>query len=183
MMRALGTGLALGLAVAACGGGSEMAGWNAAPGAKTANTPAAKKEGAGPYDLDVALRPPASSASPEASGLVKFRQAKDASKLVQLETSVRGLGAKSSYQLQRAVDTKLDGVCTSHEWLTLGADNATPRALETDERGGASAMLTRTLPPTANSGDGFDVHFRVIVANSSPEVVVLESDCHRYVVR
>src|SRR5262249_49561957 len=104
-------------------------------------------------------------------------------KLVQLETSVRGLAGRTAYQLQRAVDIKLDGVCTGSEWLTLGADNATPKLLDTDDQGTASAMLTRTLPPTAKSGDGFDVVFRVIVANNSPEVVVLQSDCHRYVVR
>ena len=133
-------------------------------------------------DLDVALLS-SSSSLPNASGAVQFRQPPEKPGLIRLEASVRGLAANAKYQVQRAVDTRLDGVCTSREWLTLGADNMTPRTLDTDAQGSGRVELTRMLPPSAKSGDGFDIAFRVVEADSNPPLVVLESGCHRYVVR
>ena len=53
-------------------------------------------------------------------GLVKFRQPNDGEAIIYLDTWVRGLAANTSYVLQRAVDTTIDGDCTSSAWLTLG---------------------------------------------------------------
>ena len=40
--------------------------------------------------------------------------------MIYLDTWVVGLQPNTSYQLQRAVDTVLDGNCTGPSWLTLG---------------------------------------------------------------
>lgn len=135
-----------------------------------------------PFNLEAILQP-VSSTYPDAFGLVKFRQPNDVAKVVYLDAWVRDLAPNSAYQLQRAVDTTLDGVCTGTAWLTLGADNTTARSILTDDRGTGEAALSRTLPTGTATGTAFDIDFRVIVADSSPANVVLQSDCYRYVVR
>src|ERR671930_14237 len=77
-------------------------------------------------------------------GHVKFRQPKDADKIVYLGTWVRGLAPEHSYLLQRAVDTTLDGDCVSDAWLTLG-EGLEPAAIATDARGTGRADLFRDL--------------------------------------
>jgi hypothetical protein len=111
------------------------------------------------------------------SGLVAFRQPRDAQKIVFLDTSVR-LAPNHSYLLQRAVDTDQDGNCTSTAWLTLGK-GLVPQAITTDAQGFGHELLWRDLAPTP-TGSQFDIHFRVIDAVTSAPV--LRSDCHRYIV-
>ena len=81
--------------------------------------------------------------------------------------------------LQRAVDTNLDGICTSTAWLTLG-QGPQPKAIVTDDSGTGRADLFRDLSAVA-VGKAFDIHFQVIDAES--KAVVLTSDCYRFVVR
>ena len=59
------------------------------------------------FNLEVILRGEGKS-----FGLVKFRQANDAAKIVTLDTWVRDMLPNHEYKLQRAVDANLDGNCT-----------------------------------------------------------------------
>src|SRR5438105_5849139 len=56
------------------------------------------------FNLEVILRPVA-GAPDSGFGLVKFRQAKDAERMVYLGVWVRDLAADHSYNLQRATDS------------------------------------------------------------------------------
>ena len=113
-------------------------------------------------------------------GHVKFRQKKNPeANIITLDVWVRDLTPNTSYSLQRAVDTVLDGSCTGTNWLTLG-QGATPQPIVTDDRGTGRADLWRDLSAVA-PGTAFDIHFRVIEADTTN--VVLQSDCYRFVVR
>ena len=112
-------------------------------------------------------------------GHVKFRQDNDAAKIVTLEVWVRDLEPNHLYLLQRAVDTNLDGNCTSTSWLTLG-NGLQPQAITTDEKGTGKGELWRDLSTLA-TGASFDIHFRVLDAVSL--AVVLTSGCYQYTVR
>ena len=122
------------------------------------------------FNLEVILRG-------DGFGHVKFRQPNDGDRIAYLDTWVRDLMPNSSYRLQRAVDTNLDGICTSSSWLTLGK-GATPQTIDTDARGVGQADLFRDLGAFA-PGATFDIHFRVIDEASA---VVLASDCYRFTV-
>lgn len=112
-------------------------------------------------------------------GLVKFRQPKDADKIVYLDTWVRKLAPNHSYALQRAVDTVVDDNCTSTAWLTLGK-GLVPQAITTDENGTSREQLFRDLAAVPE-GSQFDIYFRVI--DDATAAVVLESGCYQYTVR
>jgi len=130
------------------------------------------------FNLQVVLRPVAGGPS-AAFGLVFFRQdINDGLKIVDLGTWVRDLAPNSSYQLQRAVDTNVDGDCVGTSWLTLG-QGLTPKTINTDDRGTGSALLWRNLA-AITVGSQFDIHFRVIDAVT--KMVVLESGCYTYTV-
>jgi hypothetical protein len=131
-----------------------------------------------PFNLQAILRPAGEGGG---FGHVKFRQPKDNLEWIFLDVWVRDLAPDTTYLLQRAADTQLDGVCTSSGWLTLGRDNVTPGPIVTDNQGTGTAALSRNVGAVANPGDGFDIHFRVI--QESNGAVVLASDCYRYVVR
>src|SRR6185312_7874149 len=85
------------------------------------------------FNLQVVLRPVGDS-SDNAFGLVKFRQPKDADKIVYLDVWVRDLAPNHSYLLQRAVDTNVNHDCTGTNWLTLG-QGLVAKAIATDETG------------------------------------------------
>lgn len=123
------------------------------------------------FDIEVVLRG-------QGFGLVKFRQPNDADQIVYLDTWVRDLTPNTSYLLQRAVDTNLDGECTSTGWLTLGK-GLTPAAIVTDDQGTGRAELFRNLS-AFQPGATFDIHFRVIDAVTA--AVVLESGCYQFTV-
>ncbi len=128
-----------------------------------------------PFNLEGILRG-------DGFGLVKFRQEQESThNIVSLDVWVRDLLANTSYSLQRATDTTLDGVCTGTNWLTLG-EGSTPHPLVTDDNGTARAGLWRDLSAVA-PGTTFDIHFRVIENGTSPVHVALQSDCYRFVVR
>jgi len=110
-------------------------------------------------------------------GLIKFRQPNDADFVVHLDVWVRDLSPNTAYRLQRAVDTTLDGTCTSTAWLTLG-QGLTPQAIVTDDRGTGGAALWRSVPP--QPGTSFDIHFRVIEDASG--MPVLQSGCYEYTI-
>jgi hypothetical protein len=129
------------------------------------------------FNLEVILRPVAGG--PENGfGLVKFRQPKDADKIVYLDVWVRDLAPNHGYYLQRAVDSNVNDVCAGTNWLTLG-QGPLPEAITTDERGTGRAGLFRDLAAIP-LGTEFDIHFRVIDAVTS--AVVLESGCYQFVV-
>ena len=129
------------------------------------------------FNLEVVLRPVAGA--PDAGfGLVKFRQPKDADKIVYLDVWVRDLAANRSYNLQRATDTNVNDACTGTNWLTLG-EGLVPQAITTDETGTGRADLFRNLSMIP-LGTEFDIHFRVIDAATS--AAVLESACYQYTV-
>jgi hypothetical protein len=129
-----------------------------------------------PFNLEVILR-----GEEKQFGLIKFRQDVDAAKIVTLETWVRDLEPNHAYLLQRAVDAinVIDGNCTSTGWLTLGK-GLVAQPILTDDKGTGNEYLFRDISAIP-SGSRFDIHFRVIDANSSD--VVLNSDCYKYVVR
>jgi hypothetical protein len=129
------------------------------------------------FNLEVILRPVASGPD-NGFGLVKFRQPKDADKIVDLGVWVRDLAANHSYYLQRATDSNVNDDCTGTSWLTLG-QGLVPQAFTTDEKGTARADLFRSLAAIP-LGTEFDIHFRVIDAVTS--AVVLESGCYQYTV-
>jgi len=112
-------------------------------------------------------------------GHIKFRQDGDTPKIITLDVWVHGLEPNHSYQLQRAVDTNLDGNCTSTTWLTLGK-GLTPQSILTDSKGRGQEDLWRDVSSVA-SGSTFDIHFQVIDEVTS--AVVLTSDCYQYTVR
>jgi hypothetical protein len=107
-------------------------------------------------------------------GLVSLRQEKDPTQdILFVNVWVRDLLPNTSYDLQRAVDSPQDGVCTGTNWVTLGQGTA-PQPVLTDETGTGRAELWRALPPT---GTQSDIHFRVVPTGTSN--VVLHSDCYR----
>ena len=55
-----------------------------------------------------------------------------------------GLQPNTSYQLQRAVDTLLDGNCTSIAWLTLGK-GLVPQSIVSNNWGSGVAELFRSM--------------------------------------
>lgn len=122
------------------------------------------------FNLEVVLRG-------NGFGLVKFRQPNDDVYIVQLDTWVRGLDPNTSYSLERAVDTTLDGNCTSTTWLRLG-QGLSPFPIVTDDAGTGRASLFRAVPPMA--GVVFDIHFHVV--NTATGAEVLASDCYQYTV-
>lgn len=127
-----------------------------------------------PFNLEVILR-----GEDNAFGLVKFRQDNDLARIVDLNVWVRDLEPNNSYLLQRAVDTNLDGNCTSTTWLTLGK-GLVPQAIVTDAKGTGRADLFRNLSAVP-TGQSFDIHFQVI--DAATRAVVLTSDCYRFTVR
>jgi hypothetical protein len=130
------------------------------------------------FNLQIILRAVAGGPD-KAFGLAEFRQPiNDGQKIVYLDTRVRDLAPNSTYRLQRAVDTNLDGVCTGTNWLTLGR-GSTPQTITTDERGTGREVLWRDLSAIP-SGSRFDIHFRVVDAVTN--AVVLESGCYTYTV-
>ena len=139
------------------------------PSAERAPTPANP-----PFNLEVIL-----AGENNAFGHVKFRQANDLAKIVTLDVWVRGLEPEHQYQLQRAVDTNLDGNCTSTSWLTLGKGTV-PQSITTDGTGTGTEQLWRDLSAAA-TGTSFDIHFRVV--DAATKSVVLTSDCYRFTVR
>lgn len=127
-----------------------------------------------PFHLEVILR-----GEGKRFGHIKFRQDNDPEKIIILDTWVRDLAPNHDYLLQRAVDTNLDGICTSTSWLTLGR-GLVPQAITTDAKGTGREILWRNISAVA-TGATFDIHFRVLDAVTM--AVVLTSDCYRYVVR
>lgn len=110
----------------------------------------------------------------EGFGLLKLRQEKDPTQdILFMDVWVRDLLPNTSYDLQRAVDTPQDGVCTDTNWLTMG-QGAAPQPVLTDDRGTGRAELWRAVPATASPSD---LHFRVVPTGASN--VVLHSDCYR----
>jgi hypothetical protein len=127
-----------------------------------------------PFNIEVILRDVGTGAG---FGHVEFRQPNDADKIVYLDTWVRDLAPNHGYLLQRAVDTNLDGACTSTAWLTLGRGLA-PQTITTDDRGTGRELLFRNLP--APTGTQFDIHFRVVDAVTGGPV--LASGCYLFTV-
>jgi hypothetical protein len=128
------------------------------------------------FNLEAILSPVAGA--PDGFGLVKFRQPRDADKIVYLSVWVRDLAPNHDYSLQRAVDTNVDDICTGTNWLTLGR-GLDPKAITTDESGTGRADLYRDLAALP-LGTEFDIHFRVI--DKVTMAVVLESGCYQFVV-
>jgi hypothetical protein len=127
------------------------------------------------FNLEIILR---SVDGGSGFGHVKFRQPNDAEKVAYLDTWVRDLMPNHSYLLQRAVDTILDGNCTSNAWLTLGK-GLTAQAITTDDTGRATEQLFRNLAALP-TGSRDDMHFRLIDADTS--AAVLESGCYEFTV-
>jgi len=127
------------------------------------------------YNLNVWLL----GANPGQVGFIAFRQRENETQLIHLDTRIMGLDPNTSYLLQRAVDTTLDGNCTSTSWLTLGK-GLDPQALTTGKHGFAREQLFRSVS-TIPVGSTFDIHFQII--KESTGEVVLASECYEYTVR
>jgi hypothetical protein len=112
------------------------------------------------------------------SGVVRFRQPRDEELVIQLGVDLRGLEPRTSYVLQRAVDTIVDRNCTSAEWLTLGKGMSS-YTIVTDSRGEARADLFRSVAALPE-GAAYDIRFRVVKVQS--QEVVLASDCLQYTI-
>jgi len=175
----LSIAIAMSCATLACSGGGAPTTPSAAAaaGPQSLNAsgagPVAARAAQPPFNLEAILRG-------DGFGHVKFRQEKNSeANIINLDVWVRDLAPNASYSLQRAVDTVLDGTCTSTSWLTLG-QGLTPQPIVTDAGGTGRAELWRDLSAFA-PGTGFDIHFRVIEIGTTN--VVLQSDCYRFVVR
>ena len=127
-----------------------------------------------PYNLDVAL-----NSTGKGVGILKFRQNKDAAKIINLEVRVCNLRPNRSYLLQRAVDSIKYGGCLSTAWLTLGL-GLDPQSIRTDKYGNGHAKFWRDVSTVA-SGTEFYIHFQVIDSLSTK--TRLTSDCYTYTVR
>jgi hypothetical protein len=118
---------------------------------------------------------------------VKFRQAgNDALQRIDLGVWLSGLAPNTEYFLQRAVDTNLDGNCTSTSWLTLGEGTAVPpQSITTDDKGTGTEDLFRVVPNAA--GSTFDIWFRIVQATAdhqpNPNQIALVSGCYQYSVK
>ena len=123
------------------------------------------------FNLEVVLRG-------QGFGLVKFRQPNDGEAVIYLDTWVRDLAPNTPYLLQRAVDTDIDGNCTSTGWLTLGK-GLTTQAITTDNRGTGRESLFRSVAAFP-VGAKFDIHFRVI--DQATSTVVLASGCYTFTI-
>lgn len=136
-----------------------------------------------PYDLDVILHSEIykSGHGNNPSGFIKFRQNPDPDKIIKLDIWVQNLEPNHEYLLQRAVDAIniVDGNCTSSSWLTLGKGLAS-QSIQTDKQGKGNEFLWRDIT-SIPTGSSFDIHFQLIDAVTM--VVVLNSDCYKYVVR
>src|SRR2546423_1395121 len=169
-----------------------------APHVISANTSIAADRSTGDtpnYNLEVILRPPCNAdlehcpIAGDGFGHVKFRQSgNDNVQRIDLGVWVRGLAPDTEYFLQRAVDTNLNGVCSSTSWLTLGLGTALPaQSITTDDKGTGSEDLFRIVGNPA--GTTFDIHFRIVQAvgplyhTPDPTNVVLVSDCYQYSVK
>jgi hypothetical protein len=139
-----------------------------------------------PFNLDVILRDVAGGPG---FGQVEFRQpnsgqrpirgrGRSDDKIIYLNTLVGGLEPAHAYLLQRAVDTNLDGQCTSTAWLTLGK-GLTSQTITTDERGTAREFLFRDVSAIP-TGMQFDIHFQLIDAGTGTSV--LASGCYSFTV-
>lgn len=128
------------------------------------------------YNLNVLLLP---TEKCHGLGFIKFRQNTDGGQLVNLDTWVHGLEPNTNYLLQRAVDTTLDGNCTSTVWLTLGK-GLDPFPIVTNNWGMGKAELFRSVS-SVPVGTTFDIHFQIV--KESTMEVVLTSDCYQYTVR
>ena len=173
MRRKLGVcGVAIGVAllVAGCSQQSPTAPLSAG---SAVGVPAAAPS-TPPFNLEAVLRDVHDGPG---FGLVKFRQPKDNDLIVYLDAWIRDLSPNTSYFLQRAVDTVVDGNCDSTAWLTLGKGPA-PEAIVTDDKGTGRAELFRQLPDST-LGTRFDIHFRVIESTTS--AVALQSGCYEFV--
>jgi len=123
------------------------------------------------FNLEIVLRG-------DGFGLVRFRQPNDDAQVVDLDVWVRDLAPNTSYLLQRAVDTALDGNCTSTAWLTLGKGGV-PQSITTDARGTGREDLFRSLAAFP-VGTRFDIHFRVI--EEATGAVALTSQCYQFTI-
>jgi hypothetical protein len=124
------------------------------------------------FNLEVVLRG-------DGFGLVKFRQPNDGSLIVELDVWLRALEPNTSYVLQRATDTNLDGECTGTNWINLGK-GLVPQAITTDETGTGREELFRNLSAFP-VGATLDIHFRV-VEQANPTVAVLTSECYEFTI-
>src|SRR5438093_13321267 len=111
-------------------------------------------------------------------GLGKFRQPKDADKIVYLDVWVRDLAPSHSYYLQRATDLTVNDACSGTNWLTLGQGSVV-QAITTDETGTGRASLFRNLAAIP-LGTQFDIHFRIV--DVATTAVALESACYQFTV-
>lgn len=109
-------------------------------------------------------------------GFLRFRQFENETQLIHLYTWVHGLEPNTSYVLQRAVDTTLDGNCTGVAWLSLG-DGMVPKSIVTDNLGSGYAELWRSVAAIP-VGTVFDIHFQIV--NQSTSAVAFASDCYQY---
>jgi len=114
-----------------------------------------------------------------AFGMLKFRQYQNETQFIHLDTWVHELEPNTSYLLQRAVDTNLNGDCESASWLTLGF-GLDPGPIITDKNGSGSAALYRSVS-SIPVGSTFDIHFQIV--KESTMQVVLTSDCYQYTIR
>src|SRR5438093_10471145 len=126
---------------------------------------------------EVILRPVAGT--PDGGfGLVKFRQPKDADKIVYLDVWVRDLAPNHSYYLQRATDLAVNDACTGTNWLTLGQGSVV-QPITTDETGTGRASFFRKLAAIP-LGTQFAIHFRIVDLPAT--AVALESACYQFTV-
>jgi hypothetical protein len=156
-------GIAIGVSVSAIACGNQS-GSTTAPSASRVSPGVSSTGSSQPSSATSAAEPPFNLEAilrGEGFGLVTFRQMKDPTQnIIDLDVWVRDLTPNTSYSLQRATDTVLDGVCTGTNWLTLGK-GLTPQSIDTDDTGTGRADLWRDVSSIA-AGSAFDIHFRVI---------------------
>jgi hypothetical protein len=169
VVRTIGLGASLAMFLAGCSDVPTTMSSTAVGAATSAN--AAWGPETPHFNLEVILRG-------DGFGHVKFRQPNDEEAIIYLDTWVRDLAPNTSYLLQRAVDTTVDGECTSSAWLTLGK-GAVAQSILTDDTGTGSEGLFRNVSAIP-AGSRFDIHFRVI--NATTAAVVLESGCYEFTV-
>lgn len=99
---------------------------------------------------------------------------------VEIQVTVWRTSPNTVFNVKRAVDFTVDGICTNNQFLQLPLPNPGPLSTLTTSPGGAGAVHVPFDRPQIVDGAMFDVQFEV---SSEDQSVVLRTECFTVVVK